>query len=120
MRFLAHICDGIMTSLVAIPFVIIGNLVSSDFSMLLQTLAVFGSLTYWTGTQGGSPLRRKLGVLVLDENDGSYIGIKRAAYRNLMSNVSGIVFGIGYLSMLWNPNKQTWHDRVAQSVVVKR
>ena len=120
MRFLAHICDGIMTSLVAIPFVIIGNLVSSDFSMLLQTLAVFGSLTYWTGTQGGSPLRRKLGVLVLDENDGSYIGIKRAAYRNLMSYVSGIVFGIGYLSMLWNPNKQTWHDRVAQSVVVKR
>jgi uncharacterized RDD family membrane protein YckC len=120
MRFLAHICDGIMTTLVALPFALIGNLVSSDFSMLLQTLAIFGSLSYWIGTKGGSPLRRTLGVLVLDENDGSYIGVKRAAYRTLMSYVSGIALMLGYLSMLWNPKKQTWHDRVAQSVVVKR
>ena len=65
-------------------------------------------------------MRVRLGVLVLDENDGSYIGTKRAVYRGLMSYVSQLVLLLGYLSMLWDPKKQTWHDKVAKSVVVKR
>lgn len=65
-------------------------------------------------------MRVRLGVLVLDENDGSYIGTKRAVYRGLMSYVSQIALFLGYLWMLWDPKKQTWHDKVAKSVVVKR
>jgi uncharacterized RDD family membrane protein YckC len=37
-----------------------------------------------------------------------------------MSYVSQLALLLGYLWMLWDPNKQTWHDKVAQSVVVKR
>ena len=80
----------------------------------------FFALAYWVGTQGGSPLRRKLGVFILDESDGSFIGQRRAAKRIMMSWVSGIVFLLGYLAMLRSPQSQTWHDRVANTVVVKR
>ena len=140
-RFLAHICDALNTLIVAIPFQMIGLLLSdssntsdadgfaglpgyalgsSDIWSVLGTIASFLLLAYWIGSRGGSPLRVRLGVLVLDQNDGSYIGTKRAVYRGLMGYVSQLALLLGYLWMLWDPNKQTWHDKVAQSVVVKR
>jgi uncharacterized RDD family membrane protein YckC len=141
MRFLAHICDALNTLIIAIPFQMIGLLLSdssntsdadgfaglpgyalgsSDIWSVLGTIASFLLLAYWIGSRGGSPLRVRLGVLVLDQNDGSYIGTRRAVYRGLMSYVSQLALLLGYLWMLWDPNKQTWHDKVAQSVVVKR
>ena len=140
-RFLAHICDGLNSLIVAIPFQLIGLLVSDssntsdadgfalfpgygmgsyDLWSILGTIATFFVLAYWIGSRGGSPLRVRLGVLVLDQNDGSYIGTKRAVYRGLMGYVSQLALLLGYLWMIWDPNKQTWHDKVAQSVVVKR
>ena len=141
MRFLAHLCDGLNSLIVAIPFQLIGLLVSDssstsdadgfalfpglgggsyDIWSVLGTIATFLVLAYWIGSRGGSPLRVRLGVLVLDQNDGSFIGTKRAVYRGLMGYVSQLALLLGYLWMLWDPNKQTWHDKVAQSVVVKR
>lgn len=124
MRFLAHICDGITISLVMLPFQIVSGQLGSGANSSLITIAgvIFGIYmqAQWTGKRGGTPLRVRLGVLVLDQNDGSYIGTSRAVNRVLMGYVSQAVFMIGYLSMLWNPNKQTWHDKVAKSVVVKR
>ncbi|MEY3656039.1 MAG: hypothetical protein RL114_397 [Actinomycetota bacterium] len=141
MRFVAHICDGLNSLLITLPFQIIGVLVSdstsasdadgfarlpgygmasSDVWSVIGTIAGFFVLAYWTGSRGGSPLRVRLGVLVLDENNGSYIGTKRAIYRGLMSYVSQVALLLGYFWMLWDPKKQTWHDKVAKSVVVKR
>lgn len=122
-RLLGHICDNIMMIAVTFPFVILSSAVSgtaSTASQAAQFLVSFAFLAHWIGTQGGSPLRRKLGVYILDENDGSYIGRQRAAVRIIMSWVSGLVLLLGYISMLWNPQRQTWHDRIAKSVVVRR
>ena len=123
LRFIANLCDGIMVSLVSIPFAIISASTTGTTAALSQAgqfVVSFFALAYWVGMQGGSPLRRKLGVFILDQDDGSFIGQRRAAQRIMMSWVSGLVLLIGYLSMLWNPQSQTWHDRVAHSVVVKR
>ena len=123
LRFVANICDGIMVSIISIPFAIISASTTGTTAALSQAaqfVASFFVLAYWVGTQGGSPLRRKLGVFILDEVDGSFIGQRRAVQRIMMSWVSGIVFLLGYLAMLRHPQSQTWHDRVAHSVVVKR
>ena len=122
-RFVANICDGIMVSIISIPFAIISASTTGTAAALSQSsqfVVSFFVLAYWIGTQGGSPLRRKLGVFILDQDDGSFIGQSRALQRIMMSWVSGIVFLLGYLSMLRHPQSQTWHDRVAHSVVVKR
>jgi len=123
LRFIANICDGIMVSIVSIPFAIISASTTGTTAALSQAaqfVVSFFVLAYWIGTQGGSPLRRKLGVFILDQDDGSFIGQRRAVQRIMMSWVSGIVFLLGYLAMLRHPQSQTWHDRVAHSVVVKR
>jgi len=123
LRFIANLCDGIMVSLVSIPFAIISASTTGTTAALSQAgqfVVSFFALAYWVGMQGGSPLRRKLGVFILDQDDGSFIGQRRAAQRIMMSWVSGIVFLLGYLAMLRSPQSQTWHDRVARSVVVKR
>jgi uncharacterized RDD family membrane protein YckC len=123
LRFVANLCDGIMVSIVSIPFAIISASTTGTYAGLSQAaqfIVSFFVLAYWIGNQGGSPLRRKLGVFILDEVDGSFIGQRRAALRIMMSWVSGIVFLLGYLAMLRSPQSQTWHDRVAHSVVVKR
>jgi len=127
MRFVAHICDGLNSLLVILPFQILNSiLVDNNQKTLASLTSIVGGaatiyvLAKWIGERGGSPLRVKTGVLVLDENDGSYIGIKRALIRILMSYVSQIVLLLGYLWMLWDANNQTWHDKVAKSVVVQR
>ena len=84
------------------------------------TIAGVYMLARWTGQRGGSPLRVRYGVLVIDEHDGSFIGTKRAFYRILMSYVSQMVLLLGYFWMLWDKDNQTWHDKVAKSVVVRR
>ena len=123
LRFLANLCDNIMVALISIPFAIVTASTTGTIASVaqwLQFVVSFFVLAYWVGTQGGSPLRRKLGVFILDQDDGSFIGQRRAAQRIMMSWISGIALLMGYLSMLWNPQSQTWHDRVAKSVVVKR
>jgi uncharacterized RDD family membrane protein YckC len=126
-RLIAHIFDAVMVMLVSFPFAIVSTIVEengsssgADAITLLGIIVCLGVYSWWIGNQGGSPLRRTIGVLVLDERTGAFIGTKRGVKWVLMSQVSGIVLFLGYFAMLWHPNKQTWHDRVANAVVVKR
>lgn len=126
-RLVAHIFDAVMVMLVSFPFAIISTIVEengsssgADAVTVLGIIVCFGVYGWWIGNQGGSPLRRTIGVLVLDERTGAFIGTKRGLKWVLMSQVSGLVLFLGYFAMLWHPNKQTWHDRVANAVVVKR
>jgi uncharacterized RDD family membrane protein YckC len=122
-RSLAFLCDSIMVFFVSLPLIAC-SLVAGPSSQaplqVAQFILSFVLLTYWIGTQGGSPLRRKLGVYILDAETGAFIGKGRAAKRFLMSQVSALAFLVGYLWMIWDPQKQTWHDKVAHSVVVRR
>ena len=121
LRFVAFICDNVNSLIVSIPASIVGNIIGGkDASNLFSWAASFLAVAYWTGSAGGSPLRRRLGVIVLDENDGSFIGFRRGAIRVMMSWVSGVCLLLGYLWMIWDRNSQTWHDKVAHTVVVRR
>ena len=69
---------------------------------------------------GGSPFRRGISVLIVDQNTFQPIGPWRAIVRIIVANFSLLFFGLGFLWMLWDENSQTWHDKAAGSVVVKR
>lgn len=84
-------------------------------------LGLVGALFYVAKLDGltGATLGRKaVGIRVLDQATLQPIGQGRAIGRMLMSYVSGFPLFLGFLWMLWDPRRQTWHDKVVDSVVV--
>jgi uncharacterized RDD family membrane protein YckC len=72
------------------------------------------------GERGQTVGQRVLGIRVVDVQTGGPIGFGRALGRLAVRVfLSGQLFGLGYLWMLWDDNKQTWHDKVVNSIVVK-
>lgn len=72
------------------------------------------------GAHNGQTLgMQAIGIRVATQWGGP-ISAGRARGRSLFAAlVSGKVFYLGYLWMLWDPRKQTWHDKVAKTYVVE-
>jgi uncharacterized RDD family membrane protein YckC len=71
------------------------------------------------GSNSGQTLGKKwIGIRVIDFNTGGPIGFGRAVIRYFGRWVSAIVCLLGYFWMLWDKEKQTWHDKFANDVVV--
>jgi uncharacterized RDD family membrane protein YckC len=76
--------------------------------------------TYFHATSAGQSIGNKImGIRVLDATTGRSLPYVRAFTRALMSSLSALAIFIGYLWMLWEPRKRTWHDIVADSLVVR-
>lgn len=74
---------------------------------------------YFHGSASGQTISKKaLSIRVVGFQDGTSIGYGRAALRYLGSVLSSIPCGLGYFWMLWDKEKQTWHDKIASCVVV--
>jgi len=58
------------------------------------------------------------GIRVVDRRTVERIGVWRAGTRHVARLVSTIPFGLGYLWMLWDPERQTWHDKLAGTIVI--
>ena len=72
------------------------------------------------GKTGQTWGRKIAGVKVVGEMTGQPIGVGKALGRQLFAGIiSGQVFYLGYLWMLWDDKKQTWHDKVVGSIVIK-
>ena len=74
---------------------------------------------YFEGSPSGQTLgKRVLGIRVIDYATGGPLGYGKAFLRYIGRIVSGAVCVLGYLWMLWDKEKQTWHDKIAGTVVV--
>ncbi len=92
---------------------------TANIVTIVGACVVIGLQIMWEGN-GGSPFRRGIGVVIVDQNTYQPIGPWRAIVRIIVANISLLCFGLGFLWMLWDKNSQTWHDKAAGSVVVKR
>jgi len=71
------------------------------------------------GRTGQTWGRKMAGVRVVGRETGQPLGTGKALARTIFA---GLVSGnciLGYLWMLWDKDKQTWHDKIVGSVVVK-
>jgi uncharacterized RDD family membrane protein YckC len=116
-RFAAALIDGIALGVVSgILRAILGNAGGEGIGLVIT----LGYYTYFHGKTGQTPGDAVMSIRVVDLRDGTGapIGYGRALGRALMSIVSAVVLLIGYLWMIWDSEKQTWHDKVVGSVVV--
>lgn len=72
---------------------------------------------YFTGSAGQTPGKKWLGITVV-RADGKSMDYKTASNRFFSYSVSSI-FLLGFLAALIDKNSQTWHDKMANTLVVK-
>ena len=114
-RFAALLIDGIITGILS---GILQAIFGRDAGNGLGTLVALAYYTYFEGSSGQTPGKKVLGIRVIDFGGGGSIGYGRALIRSVGKFVSAIVLLLGFLWMLWDKEKQTWHDKFANSVVV--
>jgi uncharacterized RDD family membrane protein YckC len=117
-RFLAFIIDAIILGVVN---QILTNLSGQDpaastgLSTLVGILYVIG---FWQAWNGQTPGKRVMGIRVV-KTDGSAFGLVPAILRYVGYFVSGIALLLGYIWILFDKDKQGWHDKIAGTYVVK-
>ena len=85
--------------------------------LVLSFGLLFGYYTYFFG-EGQTP-GMKWAKIKLCRTDGTYpIGYVRGFLRCIGMIISSQVFGLGYLWILIDENKQGWHDKIADTYVV--
>ena len=98
-----------------------GGLLGGGIALIALGLIVVAVLYVRALGKTGQTWGRKLAnVKVVGKATGQPIGFGRALGRTLFAQIiSGAICYLGYLWMLWDTDKQTWHDKVVDSVVVK-
>jgi uncharacterized RDD family membrane protein YckC len=98
----------------------VGLLVGGLALMLASVLVVAVIYIRALARTGQTWGRTIVGIRVIRLDNGDSPGVGKALGRTLFSQfISGWLFGLGYLWMLWDDRNQTWHDKVAGTLVVK-
>ena len=107
--------------------VILIGIVIGILTVILKTPGYFIGIAiglayfiYFEGSPSGQTLgKQALGIRVIDYSTGGPLGYGKSFLRYVGRIASGAICALGYLWMLWDDAKQTWHDKAAGSVVVK-
>ena len=114
-RFAAALIDGLVLSVVTVIIRLVAGYAVGTAIGLVIAAGYFG---YFHGGTGQTPGDAALSIRVVDVGGAASIGLGRAVWRWVVSYVSGIALFIGYLWMIWDAEKQTWHDKAARTYVV--
>jgi len=122
-RFVAYIIDAIILGVVqGILQGILGAIMGSSGQSLagvISLLISIGYFVYFWSSSGATPGKMVMGLRVVG-TDGSFpITPGKAFLRWVGYIISGIVIALGFLWIIWDPNKQGWHDKIAGTYVVK-
>lgn len=111
-RFAALFIDCLIIG--ALPNMVIRHESMNILSFVLGIAYSVWMLGTYSATVGMMVLKIKI-----TSEKGAKISYADATLRYFASILSGIVLGLGYFWMIWNPKKQTWHDMIAKTIVVK-
>jgi uncharacterized RDD family membrane protein YckC len=102
----------------------VGFAVSEGVGVLMYVAGFAGGVAYYAVLEGGltgQTLGKKIcSIRVVDATTFQPgVGVGRGIGRYFARWLSAIPFGLGYLWMLWDENKQTWHDKLTHVVVTR-
>ena len=114
-RLVAAIIDGLVVGVVSTSLLALLGPVGQGLGVLVS----LGYYTYLEGSPSGQTVgKRAMGIRVVSFANSGPLGHGPAAVRWIARFLSAIPLGLGYFWMLWDTEKQTWHDKLAGSVVV--
>jgi uncharacterized RDD family membrane protein YckC len=132
-RFLADLCDGVILMAVAFAAYLLvdhgilgykAGFLDDERSLgatdVVAWAWILWNLTYLVGRTGQSLGRRVIGLRVVS-TEGRTIGFWRALGRNLFASfISAPALYLGFLWVIWDGQKQAWHDKVFRTYVIRR
>lgn len=128
-RLLAAIIDGVLgiVLLLGVGFTAaVFGAISEPLGSFVSLVGLFGSwavlfisAVMGEGRLGESYGKHLVGVRVVSTRTSRPIGSPAAFGRNIVRGIGINVFLLGVLWILWDPQRQGWHDKVVDSVVVK-
>jgi uncharacterized RDD family membrane protein YckC len=118
-RFLALIIDSLI---LAIPNVLLSYAANDPENPLVNLVGLVIGWLYFTLQESGAPQatlgKKAMGIRVIGQ-DGQRISFGQATGRYFGKIISAIILLIGYFMVLWDPNRQALHDKMAGTYVVK-
>lgn len=122
-RLAAYVIDAIICY-VAARVIELVLYFDTSLSGILKSLA-FSLLWQWiyyavqeSSANMATVGKRAVGLKVTD-TEGNRISFGKATGRYWGKLLSALVICLGYLWMLWDDRKQTWHDKLAGTLVLK-
>jgi len=114
-RFAALLIDALVTGALLLAVLIPASVI--PFAGVLFIPIPFAYQWLGIAYNRGQTVGRMAMRIRVTAPEGQLIGPGRAAARVAMSWVSNSALYIGYLWYLWDPEKRTWHDIVADTRV---
>jgi uncharacterized RDD family membrane protein YckC len=114
-RFVAFLVDSVLLGFVNYVLVqLLGD--ASQLASLVVGIAYFGTLE--GGPTGQTVGKKVMRIKVVRASTGDQLGFGTALLRWVAHFLSAIVFLLGYFWMLWDPERQCWHDKIARTLVI--
>lgn len=122
-RFLASLIDGIIIGLAntAINFMLKAILGDGAGSIsIILNLALSVAYYVWYQNKNGQTIGKKAMNIKVVTYEGKTPTMFAFFLRDIVGKiVSTITFFIGYLMVLWDPKKQSLHDKIAGTYVIR-
>jgi uncharacterized RDD family membrane protein YckC len=118
-RFAAALLDGLI---VGIPLnIVLGILgINESGRSGIVMLATWAYSVYFISNKGATIGKNIMKIKVQSLETGGNPDMVSAILREVVGKLlSGAILLLGYFWMLWDDKKQTWHDKVGKTIVVK-
>ena len=121
-RWFALVIDPVIG--VALYFISVGflALISRDLGAAAAVILPVLYLVWFLSLlrKGLTPGKRLMGLQVVDQHTGKIPGFGKMFIREIVGRfISGLAFGFGYFWAIFDRNGQAWHDKIANTVVLK-
>jgi len=100
-------------------FLVIASALTGPFGIIfLLGMFAFAGWSLYLFCSGTTPGKKALGLTVIKE-DGTRAGFGTMLVREWIGKwLSGMVFSLGYLWILFDKDRQAWHDKLVSTYVV--
>lgn len=110
-RLLAFLIDTVI-------FAVMGAFFDDNTVMQLFILITWTAYIVWMNGMYGATIGKMVMKLKITKENGSKISYSDALIRELASYLSFAALFIGYLNVVWDKKKQSWHDKIAKTIVI--
>src|SRR3990172_8159837 len=120
-RIAAYYVDGFVIFIVLLLLQgLLNALKASSLVSIITYVFSFGYFLFFTVKSGATPGKKFFGLKVINSDGSEKVSVVKAFLREVVGKfISGLVLGLGYLWILWDGQRQGWHDKIASTLVLQ-